>query len=115
MGYWISESYGILLVTELVDAQNPWVITGYGLSQVWVKTESTVVMRSLHCHTVSMFLSAVPNIARERGTAAWSVITLTQVMPSLPETFASMPENAGGWRPWPQLMRLKITVLLLMH
>ena len=42
MGYWISESYGILLVTELVDAQNPWVITGYGLSQVWVKTESTV-------------------------------------------------------------------------
>ena len=44
MGYWISESYGILLVTELVDAQNPWVITGYGLSQVWVKTESTVCM-----------------------------------------------------------------------
>ena len=42
MGYGIWEGYGILLVTELVDAQNPWVITGYGVSRVWFKTESTV-------------------------------------------------------------------------
>ena len=44
MGYGIPESYGILLVTELVDTKNPWVITGYGLSQVWFRTESTVVI-----------------------------------------------------------------------
>jgi hypothetical protein len=40
-GLWIPEGYGILLVTELVDTQSPWVITGYGLSQVWFRTEST--------------------------------------------------------------------------
>jgi len=34
MSYGISQSYGILLVTELVDTQNLWVITGYyGLGQ----------------------------------------------------------------------------------
>jgi len=43
MDYGISEGYGILLVTELVDTENPWVITGYGLSQVWFRTESTVI------------------------------------------------------------------------
>jgi hypothetical protein len=41
--YGVSEGYGILLVTELVDTEDPWVITGYGLSQVWFRTESTVV------------------------------------------------------------------------
>jgi hypothetical protein len=35
--------YGIL--PELVDTQNPWVITGYGLSQVWFRTESTVLQK----------------------------------------------------------------------
>jgi hypothetical protein len=43
MGYGIAESYGILPVTELVDTENPWVITGYGLSRVWFRTETTVV------------------------------------------------------------------------
>ena len=47
MGYGFVESYGILPVTELVDTPNPWVITGYGLSQVWFRTESTVVVIDL--------------------------------------------------------------------
>jgi hypothetical protein len=42
--------YGLWDLTELWDfpvngvggCQNPWVITGYGLSQRWVMTESTV-------------------------------------------------------------------------
>jgi hypothetical protein len=64
---------------------------------------------------VSMFLSAVPNTARERGTVARSVVTLTRVMPSLRVTFGSMPEHVGGWRPWPPLMILEISVKLLRH
>jgi hypothetical protein len=42
MGYGILEVYGISLVTKLVDAPNPWVITGYRVSEVWFRTESTV-------------------------------------------------------------------------
>ena len=41
MGYWILESYGILLVTELVDAQNHGLLQvmgyyEYGLWQSWL-------------------------------------------------------------------------------
>jgi hypothetical protein len=52
---WVMKSgygYGLWDLTELWDfpakgvggCQNPWVITGYGLSQRWVMTESTVVV-----------------------------------------------------------------------
>ena len=41
-GYGILQVYGISLVTKLVDAPNPWVITGYGVSEVWFRTDSTV-------------------------------------------------------------------------
>ena len=64
---------------------------------------------------VSTFSSAVPNIARVRGTAAWSVVILTRVIVSLLGTFASMPDLAGGWRPLPELMKLEILVLLLRY
>ena len=45
---------------------------------------------------VSMFSSAAPNIARVRGTAAWSVVILTRVIVSLLGTFASMPRTCWG-------------------
>jgi len=33
-GYGLLDVYGIFLVTKLVDAPNPWVITGYGVGMV---------------------------------------------------------------------------------
>ena len=65
--------------------------------------------------TVSMFLSVTPNIVREKGMVAWSADILIRLMPSLPETFVSTPEYVGGWRPWLQPMKLKISVMLLRH
>ena len=42
MAYVISQSYGFSLPTESVDSQKLWVITEYGLPELWVKTELTV-------------------------------------------------------------------------
>ena len=63
----------------------------------------------------SMFLNVTPNTAREKGMVAWSADILIRPMPSLPETFVSTPEYAGGWRPWLQPMKLEISVMLLRH
>ena len=68
MGYGILEVYGISLVTKLVDAPNPWVITGYGVSEVWFRTELTVVTNKIldiqNCHdpeqTVDILTKALP-------------------------------------------------------
>ena len=40
MGY--HKVMGFLLPTESADGQKPWVITEYGLLELWVKTELTV-------------------------------------------------------------------------
>ena len=42
MAYGISQSYGFSLPTKFVDGQKLWVITDYGLPELWVKTEVTV-------------------------------------------------------------------------
>ena len=42
MGYGVLQSYGFSLPTESVDGQKLWVITEYGLLELWVKTELTV-------------------------------------------------------------------------
>ncbi|KAF8219170.1 hypothetical protein L208DRAFT_1342695 [Tricholoma matsutake] len=42
MGYEILQSYGFCSGNQVSGHENPWVIAGYGLSQVWVKTELTV-------------------------------------------------------------------------
>ena len=63
---------------------------------------------------VYMSLSAMPNTAKGRITAASSVVILTPPIVSLLEIFASMREYAGGLRSWLQLMKLEILVLLLM-
>ena len=45
MTYEISQSHGFSLPTESMDGQKPWVITEYGLPELWVKTELTVVVK----------------------------------------------------------------------
>jgi hypothetical protein len=43
MGYGIQESLFHLAGNQLSGHEKVWVMGGYGLSQVWVKTELTVV------------------------------------------------------------------------
>ena len=49
-GQWVM-GYGLWIITKvygispLLDAPNAWVITGYGVSEVWFRTESTVVAK----------------------------------------------------------------------
>lgn len=44
MGYGKPQIYGLYLGTNLVDAQNRWVKTGYGFPQLWVTVASTVII-----------------------------------------------------------------------
>jgi hypothetical protein len=63
---------------------------------------------------VFMSLSAGPNIAKERVTAVWSVVILTQVMLSLQATFTSMQGYVCcGVETVATVMKLKITGVLL--
>jgi len=39
MGYGVWEVPLISLQKKLVEAPNPWVLTGYGLLKLWVKTD----------------------------------------------------------------------------
>ena len=62
-----------------------------------------------------MFLSAPLSIAKGRVTFVWFDITLTQVMPSPLETFASMHEFVGEWKTWLQLMKPEMLMPLVKH
>ena len=42
-GLWDFRGLWDFLGNQVGGRQNPWVITGYGLSQVWAMTESTVL------------------------------------------------------------------------
>ena len=60
MGYGVSQSYGFSLPTESVDGQKLWVITEYGLPELWVKTELTVCVSNFLaiCTVISMYLDS---------------------------------------------------------
>lgn len=47
MDYGVWKGFGYSLRTELVDAQNPWIIADYGLLQLWVMTALTVDQMAL--------------------------------------------------------------------
>ena len=62
MAYGISQSYGFSLPTKAIDGQKLWVITEYGLPELWVKTELTVHRRQADLAWSESF-SLVPRFA----------------------------------------------------
>lgn len=52
MGYGILQSYGFYSGNQVGGRENPWVITGYGVSQVWFKTEWTVLYSAQYLRMV---------------------------------------------------------------
>ena len=60
-----------------------------------------------------MYLSATLNTARGKAMAVWSIITLTPVVASPLETFASTQRYAEELRLWLQLMKPRMSMLLV--